>query len=92
MAVGVVTDGAQEHHGGARVGPPHLGDQGTGLDVEAARAMEAGETNDAAGGLGVAVVIRLVERLQGRVAVEARAGSGTRISLTLPLQEKEATP
>ncbi len=63
-------------------------DEGGGLDPHLARAMEAGETVAATAGLGVAVVIRLVERLQGRVAVEARTGSGTTITLSFPLSEE----
>jgi signal transduction histidine kinase len=68
----------------------HVRDQGGGLDARTARALETGALADDAPGLGVAVVIRLVERLQGRVAVESQPGSGTSISLFFPLQEQQA--
>lgn len=64
-------------------------DQGKGLDPHLARALESGEPAEATAGLGVAVVIRLVERLQGRVAVEAQSGSGTSITLSFPLPEEK---
>ncbi len=69
-------------------------DQGCGMSPEMARRLERGDAVDLrASGLGVAVVVRLVQRLRGRVAVRARSGRGTLIALAFPLdagpQEKE---
>lgn len=63
-------------------------DEGRGLDRGLARALEDGTTVPDGPGLGVAVVIRLVERLQGRVAIESSPGSGTGITLHIPLQNR----
>lgn len=60
-------------------------DQGQGLPVNLARDLEAGTEPASGAGLGVAVVVRLVQQLQGRVAVEAHPGQGTHIVLELPL-------
>ncbi|MEO3388080.1 HAMP domain-containing sensor histidine kinase [Mesorhizobium sp. CAU 1741] len=65
-------------------------DHGGGLEPQMARALEAGDASSQAPGLGVGVVVRLVERLDGRVSVQSRQGSGTRITLHLPLQPREA--
>lgn len=65
-------------------------DRGSGLDAQTARALEEGSDPQDLTGLGVAVVIRLVERLQGRVSVQAKTGSGTRITLSLPFRANEA--
>lgn len=68
--------------------PPHLRleviDEGAGLPAEMARSLERG-TEPAGGGLGVAVIVRLVQRLHGRVAVDAHSGRGTHITLEFPL-------
>lgn len=61
-------------------------DNGSGLDASTARAMQ-GEAENAAAGLGVSVVVRLVERLQGRVSIVSSPASGTRITLNFPLQD-----
>lgn len=61
-------------------------DEGTGLPPSVAQDLEAGMAPHGQIGLGVAVVVRLVERLQGRVSVDAHSGRGTRITLHLPLQ------
>ncbi len=61
-------------------------DAGKGLNQSMARSIEAGEGVADAQGLGVSIVIRLVERLQGRVAIEVEPGLGTSITLHIPLQ------
>jgi len=62
-------------------------DEGGGLDRGIARAMEDGTVLADGSGLGVAVVIRLVERLQGRVSIASDLGIGTSITLNFPLQD-----
>ena len=64
-------------------------DRGSGLDRQMAIALEKGLPVADAPGLGVAVIIRLVERLNGRVSVRSQPGSGTSIMLHLPLQYRE---
>jgi signal transduction histidine kinase len=59
-------------------------DEGSGLSPEFARAIEAGESTHGPG-LGVAVVIRLVERLNGRVSIDSNHGTGTSIALRFPI-------
>lgn len=59
-------------------------DEGNGLSPEMARSLEQGDEPAGTAGLGVAVIVRLVQRLQGRVAVDAHSGQGTRITLELP--------
>jgi len=66
-------------------------DEGSGLDRGLARAIESGAVATEGPGLGVAVVIRLVERLHGRVAIESAPDSGTGITLHIPLQDRSAT-
>ena len=62
-------------------------DRGNGFDPAALRAIQ-GEGEEAHGaGIGVSVVIRLVERLQGRVSIVSGPGTGTRITLNFPLQD-----
>jgi signal transduction histidine kinase len=63
-------------------------DEGPGLSPELAERLEQGTSSERDPGLGVSVIIRLVERLHGRVSVDARAGKGTRITLRLPLQDE----
>ena len=60
-------------------------DQGDGLPGNLVRNLEAGIEPAGEAGLGVAVVVRLVQQLQGRVAEEAQPGRGTHIVLELPL-------
>lgn len=43
-------------------------------------------------GLGLVTVKRLVEAMQGRIAVQSQLGEGTRFSLWLPLAHTEAEP
>ncbi len=72
-----------------------VNDQGPGLAPELARSLEQGAEPAGSTGLGVAVVVRLVQRLRGRVAVDAHSGRGTRILLELPLDpgtEPTTTP
>ncbi len=64
-------------------------DEGSGLERSLARDIERGTVAPDAPGIGVAVVIRLVARLQGRVAIESAPGTGTQITLRLPLQAGE---
>lgn len=61
-----------------------VSDEGGGLPGPLAASLEQGEAPAAGAGLGVAVVVRLVQRLRGRVAVQAHSGRGTRIALELP--------
>lgn len=60
-------------------------DEGFGLSTELAHNLEQGTEPAGGGGLGVAVIVRLVQRLRGRVTVDAHSGRGTRITLDLPL-------
>ena len=64
-------------------------DQGPGLDPGIARAMVEGGAVEEGKGLGVSVVIRLVERLQGRIAIESDSTAGTTVLLHFPLQNEE---
>lgn len=59
-------------------------DQGPGLPAPLAACLQQGEPPAHSPGLGVAVVVRLLQRLRGRVAVQAHSGQGTRIVLELP--------
>lgn len=65
-------------------------DRGRGLDDSTAQALEAGAPPSEGPGLGVAIVIRLVERLQGRVSIESCSETGTAITLRLPFQPRTA--
>jgi signal transduction histidine kinase len=60
-------------------------DQGQGLTADVAGGMISGRAPPGNPGLGVAVIVRLVERLQGQVSVNARSEGGTHIALRLPL-------
>lgn len=62
-----------------------VSDEGAGLPDKVARSLERGTEPEGSEGLGMAVVARLVQRLRGRVAVDAHAGCGTHIVLELPL-------
>lgn len=62
-------------------------DEGGGLDRGIARSMQDGTVVADGPGLGVAVVIRLVERLQGRVSIASDLGIGTSITLNFPLKD-----
>lgn len=67
-------------------------DQGRGLSPKLAGDLAAGTLSSEQPGLGVAVIVRLVERLDGQVSVEAHPESGTHITLRLPLKmEPDAT-
>lgn len=65
-------------------------DRGRGLDDRTAHALEAGAPPSEGPGLGVAIVIRLVERLQGRVSIESCSETGTAITLRFPFQPRTA--
>lgn len=67
-------------------------DQGPGLPAALASGLAQGEAPAETPGLGVAVVVRLVEQLRGRVAVDAHSGQGTRITLELPLDRADPDP
>lgn len=68
-------------------------DEGGGLDRSVADALKTGTAAAQRGsGLGVSVVIRLVERLHGRVAIESGVGTGTSITLRLPMQGERSGP
>lgn len=64
-------------------------DQGAGLDPGIAHAMVEGDAVKEGHGLGVSVVIRLVERLQGRIAIDSDPAAGTSVTLRFPLQVVE---
>lgn len=64
-------------------------DQGFGMDPGMVRAMEEGAAVKDGEGLGVSVVIRLVERLHGRIAIESDRVAGTTITLRFPLRAGE---
>jgi len=64
-------------------------DRGAGMDPAIARAIEGGVVMPDGEGLGVAVVMRLVERLQGRITIDANTAAGTTVTLRFPLQTTE---
>ena len=64
-------------------------DQGSGMAPDLARSLMRGEPQAGQGGLGVAVIVRLVQQLRGRVAVDAHSQGGTHITLHLPLDALE---
>ena len=64
-------------------------DQGSGMAPDVARSLMHGETQAGQSGLGVAVIVRLVQQLRGRVAVDAHSQGGTHITLHLPLDALE---
>ncbi|WP_439518752.1 sensor histidine kinase [Hydrogenophaga sp.] len=63
-------------------------DQGGGMAPDVARSLTRGEAHAGQGGLGVAVIVRLVRQLRGRVSVDAHSQGGTHITLHLPLDAK----
>ncbi len=67
-----------------------VSDEGSGLPEDVARSLEHGSEPIGSAGLGVAVIVRLVQRLRGRVAVDAHSGRGTHIVLELPLDASPA--
>lgn len=62
-------------------------DHGMGLPAPLAASLEQGHPPVQSSGLGVAVVVRLVQQLRGRVAVDAHSDRGTRITLELPFDD-----
>jgi signal transduction histidine kinase len=78
-----------------------VADQGPGLPEEVAARLEGVAAGGAQGhggqggdpgadrGMGVAVVMRLVESLEGRVSVRSVPGEGTEVTLELPLAPAE---
>ncbi len=60
-------------------------DQGPGLSADVVNGMTSGVAPPGNPGLGVAVIVRLVERLQGQISVVSRSQGGTHIALRLPL-------
>ncbi|MPZ86778.1 MAG: hypothetical protein GEU81_01670 [Nitriliruptorales bacterium] len=69
-------------------------DDGRGLPESAATASEVGDLQRlAAGGhFGLLGMIERAERIGGRLTVEAAAGGGTRVQLTVPAAEPAAPP
>lgn len=67
-------------------------DQGPGLAPEMVNGMTSGIAPPGNPGLGVAVIVRLVERLQGQVSVVSRSHGGTQIALRLPLAATGTAP
>lgn len=68
-----------------------VSDTGEGMPSSLARAYEQGAEGLDGPGLGIGVVIRLVERLNGRIGISASPQIGTMITLTLPLEAEEPT-
>lgn len=66
-------------------------DRGPGLSAAVAEGLASGTSPAGERGLGVAVIVRLVERLEGRVSVDAHPESGTHITLYLPLRMEPDT-
>ncbi|MEN5081776.1 HAMP domain-containing sensor histidine kinase [Bosea sp. TWI1241] len=64
-------------------------DTGEGMPSSLARAYEKGPEELEGPGLGIGIVIRLVERLNGRIAIDASPQTGTTVTLTLPLGAEE---
>ena len=62
-------------------------DDGKGFDRELLRAIEAGDAPYSLG-IGVSVVVRLVEQLNGSVSIDSRPDAGTRVNLTFPLKDR----
>lgn len=62
-------------------------DKGKGFDREVLRSIETGNTPSGSG-IGVSVVVRLVEQLNGRVSIDSRPEAGTRVDLVFPLVDE----
>lgn len=60
-------------------------DRGSGLPAELADDLQTGMEPSGEAGLGIAVVVRLVQQLRGRVTVHSQPEQGTHIVLELPL-------
>ncbi len=67
-------------------------DEGKGMDPTLARAIETGATAPAGDGLGVAVVMKLVEKLQGRITIEADPSLGTTVLSGFPSDRSRRRP
>jgi len=67
-------------------------DEGPGLAADMVNGMTSGIAPPGNPGLGVAVIVRLVERLQGQVSVASRSQRGTQIALRLPLVAADTAP
>lgn len=63
-------------------------DHGKGFDSELLSSIDAGDNLPRAG-IGVSVVVRLVQQLNGQVSIESSPHTGTRIHLTFPLTPRE---
>ena len=68
-----------------------ISDDGPGLDPDVARALETGGGPES-DGLGLPIVRKLVDRLNGSIAVETVKPHGTRLVVTLPLAPEEVAP
>lgn len=68
----------------------HVLDSGPGVDPNVARALEGGDVADT-DGLGIPIVRRLIDRLNGTISVGRTEPHGTRLSVTLPLTPEEVT-
>lgn len=64
-------------------------DQGKGMAEDVADSLRRGLPHAGQAGLGVAVIVRLVQQLRGRVAVDAHSQGGTHITLELPLESRD---
>jgi PAS domain S-box-containing protein len=56
------------------------------------REFEQAETNEGGAGLGLAISKRIVERMQGRIALESVPGAGALFEVTLRLPAADAAP
>lgn len=61
-------------------------DHGSGLSDQLVDDLQTGIEPSGESGLGIAVVVRLVQQLKGRIMAHSRSGQGTHIVLKLPLE------
>lgn len=65
-------------------------DHGTGMDVQTAgRAFERGFSGDNSTGFGLAICRSIIEDYEGSITLESSIGSGTEVTILLPLGRKK---
>lgn len=69
-----------------------ISDEGGGLPDHLAHSLEQRVEPAESAGLGVAVTVRLLQRMRARATVETRHGQGTRIRLDVPLDAPTTEP